>query len=131
MIDAGFDTSATWIMDVMSWLARWHQLIVGWWRSLGLVGQEYVWLAAGAVCLSIWAWVSYRVLRHLAGYRKFGGRWYNRAEYERLIQVLWEDQQAGLRVMSHAELQAIRHYKYGASVKPLLSGKGGGGYFDG
>lgn len=117
-------------MDVLSWFGPVRQLLAEWWRSLGLTGQEYVWLTVGAVGLVAWAWLSYRILRRLAGHRKFGGRWYRRDEYERLIQVLWEDQQAGLRVMSHAELQAIRQYKYGKTVKPLLSGKGGG-YFDG
>ena len=43
----------------------------------------------------VWCLIAYLSLRRLAGHRKFQGRWYNEAEYARLMQVLWEDQQAG------------------------------------
>lgn len=102
------------------WLDAWGQLIGDWWSSLGLRGQRDLWLSVGWVALVLWAWSSYRILRRLAGQRKFGGRWYKEAEYERLMQVLWEDQQAGKRVMSHAELQALREYRYGNTIKPSL-----------
>jgi hypothetical protein len=111
------------------WFDAWGQLIGEWWHSLGLRGQNDLWLTIGWIALVLWAWGSYRLLRRIAGYRKFGGRWYNRAEYQQLMQVLWEDQQAGKRVMSHAELQALRQFRYGNTVKPIISGKGGG-YFD-
>jgi hypothetical protein len=112
-----------------AWFDAWGQLIGEWWHSLGLRGQHDLWLTIGWVALVFWAWGSYRLLRRLAGYRKFGGRWYTTVEYERLMQVLWEDQQAGKRVMSHSELQALRQFRYGNTVKPIISGKGGG-YFD-
>lgn len=117
------------MMAIGSWLDAWGRLIGDWWRSLGPQGQQDLWLATGWVVLVLWAWGSYRLLRRIAGYRKFGGRWYDADEYRRLMQVLWEDQKAGKRVMSHAELQALREFKYGNAVKPILSGKGGG-YFD-
>ncbi len=108
------------------WFDAWGQLVGGWWQSLGLRGQYDLWLTVGWVALVFWIWGSYRLLRRLAGYRKFGGRWYNASEYEKLMQVMWEDQHAGKRVMSHAELKALREYRYGKSVKPVVSGKRGG-----
>jgi hypothetical protein len=117
------------IQTMSAWFDAWGQLIGEWWQSLGLRGQHDLWLTIGWVALVLWAWGSYRLLRRVAGYRKFGGRWHSAAEYERLMQVLWEDQQAGKRVMSHAELQALRQFRYGGTVKPIISGKGGG-YFD-
>jgi hypothetical protein len=111
------------------WFDAWSQLIGEWWQSLGLRGQHDLWLSIGWIALVLWAWGSYRLLRRLAGFRRFGGRWHNAVEYQRLMQVLWEDQQAGKRVMSHAELKALREFRYGNTVKPIISGKGGG-YFD-
>jgi hypothetical protein len=104
-------------------------VISEWWRSLGLRGQNDLWLSIGWIALVLWAWGSYRLLRRIAGHRKFGGRWYDAVEYQRLMEVLIEDQQAGKRVLSPAELRAVREFRYGKSVKPIISGKGGG-YFD-
>lgn len=112
-----------WLTSSLSWLT-------GLWQALDGDTRTALWLAAGAIGLILWAWISYRLLRRLAGHHRFRGRWFNRTEYQRLMQVLWEDQQQGTRVMSHAELKALRAYKYGKSVKPLLAGRGGG-YFDG
>lgn len=116
-------------MDI--WLDSWAQLIREWWQSLGPRGQQDLWLTIGWVALVLWVWGSYRILRHVAGYRKFGSRWYDRAEYTKLMQVLWEDQKAGKRVMTHAELHALRKFRYAGAVKPLIGKKRGGGYFDG
>jgi hypothetical protein len=117
-------------MDTFPWLIAPLSRLTGLWQALDGETQLAIWLAAGAVGLLLWAWASYRLLRRLAGHHRFRGRWFNGAEYQRLMQVLWEDQQQGTRVMSHAELRALRAYRYGKSVKPLLAGKGGG-YFDG
>jgi hypothetical protein len=114
-------------MDIL--LASIGQMIEDWWQSLGFRSQNDLWLTVGWVALVLWAWGSYRLLRHLAGYRRFGGRWYDRTEYELLMQVLLEDQQAGKRVMTHIELKALREYRYGKKVKPIVANKGGG-YFD-
>jgi hypothetical protein len=114
-------------MDIL--LASIGEMINSWWQSLGFRGQNDLWLTIGWVALVLWAWGSYRLLRRLAGYRRFGGRWYDRTEYERLMQVLLEDQQAGKRVLSHIELQALREFRYGKKMKPIVSGKGGS-YFD-
>lgn len=111
------------------WFEAWSQLIGEWWQALGPRGQHDLWLSVGWIVLVLWAWGSYHLLRRMAGFRRFGGRWHNAAEYQRLMQVLWEDQQAGKRVMSHAELKALREFRYGKTVKPIISGKGGG-YFD-
>jgi len=108
-----------------AWFAAWGQLIGQWWQSLGLRGQHDLWLTIGWVFLVLWAWGSYRLLRHLAGHRKFGGRWYKEGEYARLMQVLLEDQQAGKRVMSAAELRALREYRYGRSARPITPDRGG------
>lgn len=116
-------------MGGSGWFDGIGQLIGSWWQSFGLKAQHDLWLTAGWVMLVIWVWLCYRLLRRLAGHRKFGGRWYNETEYRRLIEVLAEDQKAGQRVMSHEELRALREYKYGNSMKPILSRKGGG-YFD-
>ena len=103
--------------------------IQSWWQAMGDAERWLIWMASGLLGLTLWGVVSYLVLHRLAGHRRFQGRWYSRAEYAQLMQVLWEDQQAGSRVMSRAELSALRHYRYGHAVKPILSGKGGG-YFD-
>jgi len=112
-------------MGVQAWFDGMGQLIAGWWQSLGIKGQNDLWLTVGWVMLVLWAWTSHRVLRHLAGHRKFGGRWYNEAEYEQLIQGLAEDKQAGRRDMNDAELQALREYKLRKAGKPILSRKDG------
>ena len=111
------------------WFDPWGQLISEWWRSLGLRGQNDLWLSIGWIALVLWAWGSYRLLRRIAGHRKFGGRWYDAGEYQRLMQVLLEDQKSGKRVLSHTEIRALREFRYGNSVKPIVSNKGGG-YFD-
>jgi hypothetical protein len=116
-------------MDMQVWLTQVFQDALNWWQSLGDEGQLYAWLAGGGVALLIWGWLAYVILRRLAGHRKFQGRWYNESEYAKLMQVLWEDHQSGARVMSRVELKALREYKYGGTVKPILTGKGGG-YFD-
>jgi hypothetical protein len=117
------------IMDAHGWLTQNFQGVLNWWQSLGDEGRLYAWLASGGVGLLIWAGLAYLILRRLAGHRWFQGRWYDEAEYARLMQVLWEDQQSGARVMSRVELKALREYRYGGAVKPILTGKGGG-YFD-
>jgi hypothetical protein len=116
-------------MDVQLWMAQIFQGVPIWWQSLGDDARLYVWLAAGIIGVATWAGLAYAILRRLAGQRKFQGRWYNETEYARLMQVLWEDQQSGARVMSRIELKALREFKYGDAVKPILTGKGGG-YFD-
>jgi hypothetical protein len=116
-------------MDMQVWLTQVFQDALNWWQSIGDDGQLYAWLAGGGGALLIWGWLAYVILRRLAGHRKFQGRWYSEAEYAQLMQVLWEDQQSGVRVMSRIELKALREYKYGGTVKPILTGKGGG-YFD-
>jgi hypothetical protein len=111
------------------WLSQILGAMSAAWQSLGDDGQFYVWLAAGVVGIAIWLWAAHLILRRLARHRKFGGRWYGEAEYAQLMQVLWQDQHAGSRVMSREELKALRDYRYGDSLKPILTGKGGG-YFD-
>lgn len=103
--------------------------LTAWWQALGDDGRWAIWLGIGLLGLVLWSSLTYLILRRLAGHRKFQGRWYNETEYARLMQVLWDDQQAGARVMSRAELTALREFRYGAAVKPILGGKGGG-YFD-
>lgn len=111
------------------WLSQILDAVVGAWQALGDDERLYLWSAAGIVGVAIWAWSAYLILRRLAGHRKFQGRWHDEAEYARLMQVLWEDQQAGLRVVSREELEALREFRYGNDLKPILTGKGGG-YFD-
>lgn len=111
------------------WLSQLLGAVVDAWRSLGVDEQLSVWIVAGIVGLAVWAGAAYRILRRLAGHRKFQGHWYGEAEYARLMQVLLEDQQAGGRVMSREELEALREFRYGSDLKPILTGKGGG-YFD-
>ena len=112
-----------------AWLNQSWAALIDAWQSLGDEGHWYVWLTAGIAGIVIWAAAAYLSLRRLAGHRKFGSRWYDEAEYAQLMQVLWEDQQAGTRVMSRQELRALRSYRYGHDLKPILNGKGGG-YFD-
>jgi hypothetical protein len=112
-----------------AWLGHTLGAVSDVWRSLGDDGQFYAWLATGVAGIAVWTWAAHAILRRLAGHRKFRGRWYGESEYARLMQVLWEDQQAGTRVMSREELNALRDYRYGDSLKPILTGKGGG-YFD-
>jgi len=116
-------------MNIPSWLNQLIQYGNASWRSLGDDGRLDVWLGAGMIGMVCWAGCAYLILRRLAGHRKFRGRWYSEAEYDRLMQVLWQDQQAGTRVMSRQELEALRRFRYGGSLKPILTGKGGG-YFD-
>jgi hypothetical protein len=112
-----------------AWLNQTLSAVVDAWQSLGDDWRFLVWLAAGIVGVVLWTWVAYVILRRLAGHRKFGRRWYGKAEYAQLMHVLWEDQQAGVRVMSRDELKALRDYRYGGDLKPILTGRGGG-YFD-
>jgi hypothetical protein len=116
-------------MDMPTFLNQGLQALVGAWRSLDADGRLHAWLAAGALGIIAWAWSAYLILRRLAGYRKFHRRWYSREEYARLMALLWQDQQSGSRVMSRQELEALRAFRYGSRLKPILSNKGGG-YFD-
>jgi hypothetical protein len=130
MMDASNNWADGYPMDVQLWLASQLSRALAAWQALDSNAQVAVWWGAGAVGVIVWAWLAYWLLRRLAGHRRFRSRWFTEAEYHRLMQVLWEDQQEGARVMSHAELAALREYKYGGTVKPLLARKGGG-YFDG
>jgi hypothetical protein len=116
-------------MEMPAWLSQLPGTALAAWQSLDGEVRLIVWLALGVVGIAVWAGFAYVILRRLAGHRKFRSRWYRQAEYARLMQVLWEDQQAGLRVMSRQELKALREFRYGDSLKPILTGRGGG-YFD-
>lgn len=116
-------------MNPIPWLTAQLAAVQRFWQSLGSDMQTILWLAIGVLGLMTWAWAAHRVLRHLAGHHRFQGRWFNDADYRRLMQVLQEDQERGHRVMSSTELHALRQFKYGKAVKPLLAGRGGG-YFD-
>ena len=105
------------------------ETLLGWWHAASDEVRLAVWLVAGIIGLVAWFVIAYLALRRLANHRKFGGRWYSAPEYGRLMQVLWEDQQAGTRVMSPTELRALRKFRYGGKVKSILADKGGG-YFD-
>lgn len=113
-------------MGVQAWFDGIGQLIADWWLSLGIKGQNDLWLTVGWVMLVLWAWTSYRVMRRLAGHRKFGGRWYEETAYARMIEALAEDQQTGRRDLSHSELQALRDYRHRNAVRPIASGRPSG-----
>ena len=115
-------------MEFPSWMIQLHRQTLVWWVSLGPDGPYYAWLIGGALIFSIWAWVSYRILRRLTGHRKLRGAWYNDAQYRKVMQLLHEDQQAGQRVLSYEEVAALRKYRYGDTVQDVMRHKGTG-YF--
>lgn len=116
-------------MSGPTWSDQGFLSLASWWQALGYDIHFGLWSGFGLLALVLWSWLGYVVLRRLAGHRKYQGRWYDEAEYARLMQVLWDDQQAGTRVMSRSELTALREFRYGPTAKPILKGKGGG-YFD-
>jgi hypothetical protein len=95
-----------------------HQ-IAGWRGSLGPSERYILWLGAGIIGLLVWAWVSHRVIRWLAGHKKLRGSWYSPQRYHQLMQMLHEDQAAGRRVLSFEEIAALRKYLYGNKVRDI------------
>ena len=112
-------------MDIQHWLTVISTWAIDGWNSLGPHGPYYLWLASGGVGLAISLVVFSRLGRALLGHRKFRGRWFNPEQYRHLMQLLHEDQMNN-RVLAHHELQALRDFKYGNSVKPLFDQKYGG-----
>lgn len=101
---------------------------MAWWDSLGPSGPYFAWVIGGVCLFAGWAWISYRILRRVAGHRILRGAWYNDAQYRQLMQLLHEDQQSGRRVLSYEEIAALRKYRYGDTVKDVIGHKGTG-YF--
>ena len=96
---------------------------------LGPDAARWAWVGAGIALALVWCWAAYRILRRLLGHRRFRGTWYSAASYGQLMQVIWEDQQSGHRVLSHEERTALREFMYGRDLKPVIRNRGGG-YFD-
>ena len=113
-------------MDLPRWMLETQHQLAAWWSSLGPAGAYYAWLGGGIVALLAWAWFSYRLLRRLAGHRKLRGAWHSEARYLELMQLLHEDQEAGRRVLSYEEIEALRRYRYGGTVKDVIRHKGTG-----
>jgi len=86
--------------------------------GLGANGLWYLWFGAGvlgAVCFLVFA---YWLIRRLLGHRKWRGTWYSASQFAELVQILWEDQCRGHRVMRHDEIKLLRKWQTG-SVKGL------------
>lgn len=90
------------------------------WHALGGSGQYYVWLLSGCLGLLLWGIVAYRVIRKLLGHRKYLGTWYSPSQYQVLMQLLHEKQLAGSHVMAHAELKALRAWKFGGTGEGIF-----------
>lgn len=95
-------------------------LFVDAWHALGGAGQYYVWLVSGCIGLLAWAVITYYVIRKLLGHRKYLGTWYSQTQYQALMQLLHEKQLAGSQVMAHAELKALRAWKFGGSGEGIF-----------
>lgn len=113
-------------MDRSHWLAGFLQPLLQAWAALGPEGPYYLWLGGGLLVLLVWLAIAYRLLRRLAGYRKLRGAWHSEARYRELMQLLHEDQEAGRRVLSFEEIEALRRYRYGGTVKDVVRHKGTG-----
>lgn len=83
------------------------------WSLFPLELHMVVWLAIGVLGLLLWLFVSYYLLRWLAGHRKFRGTWYSQRQFAELVKVTAEDQDKGHRVMSREEIALLRRYRCG------------------
>lgn len=115
-------------MDMPLWMAELYRQAQAWWVSLGPDGPYYLWLASGVAGLLVWAWISHRLIRRLCGHRKLRGTWHNEARYREIMKMLHEDQERGRRVLSYEEIEALRRYRYGGTVKDVIRHKGAGLY---
>lgn len=113
-------------MDLTAWFTQAQHQALAWFSALGPDGPYYLWLGGGLLVLLVWLGIAYRLLRRLAGYRKLRGAWHSEARYRELMQLLHEDQEAGRRVLSFEEIEALRRYRYGGTVKDVIRHKGTG-----
>lgn len=90
------------------------------WHSLGPQEVYMLWIGAGILGGLVWLFIAYRVIRRALGHRKFMGTWYNAVQFQELINVLAEDQARGHRVMRHEEIELLRRWQFGNSVKPIF-----------
>lgn len=78
-----------------------------------------IWLGVGVVGLIAWGYFSHLLIRKLLGHRKWRGTWYTEFELQELVNILWEDQASGHRVMRRDEIELLREWTQGKDYKGL------------
>lgn len=106
-------------MELHALAAEYLILVTDWWHALDFSYRYYAWLAAGVALLLLWLYASHRLMRRILGHRKWRDSWYTESEYQELINILYEDQRSGSRVMQHDEIEALRDWMYGSSFRSL------------
>ena len=96
---------------------------------LGENGIKYLIYAQAFLYFAIVFWMTHRLFRRLSRQTYYDGRWWPRAEYAEMMQILAEDQAIRGRVLNHEEKIALRRWQYGDSLKPVFRDKKYGGYF--
>lgn len=91
---------------------EWLDVLVRWWASLTSRQVFYLQLAG----LILWLWgggyVGYYFIRLGLGHRRYGRRWYNAEEWDKLMQVFHEaEQQRGF--LPYCEAYLLDEYRNG------------------
>lgn len=106
-------------MELFSFVTQYLPLAADWWHSLGYAAHYYMWLGSGVVGFLVWLYFGHMLMRKLLGHRKWRGTWYNEHQYQELINILFEDQASGRRVMRHDEISALRDWTQGERFRGL------------
>ncbi len=75
----------------------------------------YLWFGSGVLGAIFFVAFAYWLIHRLLGHRKWRGTWYSERQFAELVQILWEDQCRGHRVMRHDEIKLLRKWQTGSA----------------